>query len=246
MVGPTASIVECKSLEQVAAQIPDGVIPNFPQKLLFDTFVDPHGPAMILIAHFYFTANLRDNERDPTEQCKWLRMHCPYISLTAKSIQQIRNKLAHAAFLEGRLFKKFVSNLANLHDKKTQAYTLVLLLISRVEEILEEILRQPINVPLVEEKKEEVEEDKMWTMSPSREIKTLNSGQIYRLLDIGRNVDLRGQLKGRTLLLLEGNEDRIDKTVIFRSWSGTMCYVSRVDDGERLSIRTNTLVVVLD
>ena len=93
-------------LESVSFEIPDTQIPNFPQPLLFSTFVDPCGPALILMSHLYFTGNLSGTERDPIEQMNWLRS-LAYVSKLAKATQQVRNKLAHGAFLEGKLLKKF-------------------------------------------------------------------------------------------------------------------------------------------
>jgi hypothetical protein len=230
--------------------VPDGKIPNFPQKLLFNTFVDPCGPAMILISHFYFTGNITGTERDPIEQSNWLRTHLPYIGPLAKSIQQIRNKLAHSAFLEGIMLKLFVKNLMEVYGKKTQGHRLVQVLVWDTEDIIEAINKREINIITVseEEPKKAVnnKEEVKWVMSPSRDVSNLNKGEIYSLLDIKNDPEARQRLKGRTILVIEGNPDRKDKEFIFRSWSGSICYGSRLEDGKRIKLRNELLVVMMD
>ena len=237
-------------LESVSFEIPDTQIPNFPQPLLFSTFVDPCGPALILMSHLYFTGNLSGTERDPIEQMNWLRS-LAYVSKLAKATQQVRNKLAHGAFLEGKLFKKFISELVRFSRKKTNVQQLVDHLVDRTIEIVEQITQKtseeksaPAKV-IVEEKRKVV----MMTIYEPGEVKSLVAGHTYWIEDI-KNSPISYQMKGRSLLVLDGKFRM--KKAIFRSWAGTVFNVEflpgELGEGElhRKSLRLQQLILLLD
>lgn len=230
-------------LTSLIEDMDDGSIPNFPQSLLFSTFVDPCGPALLLVGHMYFSTNLQGQERDPVEQVNWLRMYCPYFSPLAKSIQQIRNKLAHKAFLEGAMFKNFVRNLLAFYEKKTRAQQLVESLIERTEKILGAITKEKVVVPkIIEEKPEEIKRNVFYE---SGKVESLIPGQIYYLEDVKSNIELRQRIKGHKLLILTGKYAK--KEIIFRSWCGTVFYAEFIDpDLKRKQLRNNQYMLLLD
>ena len=237
-------------LEVALLEIPDTQIPNFPQPLLFSTFVDPCGPALILMSHLYFTGNLSGTERDPIEQMNWLRS-LAYVSKLAKATQQVRNKLAHGVFLEGKMLKKFIVELLKFSRKKTNAQQLVDHLVDRTIEIVENI-----NGVRVTEKstptKVVVEENRRTvalTIYEPGEVKSLIAGQTYWVEDI-KDSPISYQIKGKTLLILDGKFRM--KKVIFRSWAGTVFNVEflpgELSDGDlrRKSLRLQQLILLVD
>lgn len=231
-------------LEIEVAGFPDGPIPNFPQKLLFSTFVDPCGPALSLSSHFYFTSNLQGMERDPTEQLKWLRAHIPYFSKLAKSIQQIRNKLAHNMFLEGKMFKTFVRSLSDLDKKKTRAQQLVDVLVQRTIEIISCVTGSDVVSP--EEVRHEPEENREQIgIYEFGNVQNLIPGHVYWLQDIRNHPKLRHEIKGKSLMLLDGKFR--SKKIIFRSWSGNIFNAEFLDpEIGKKTLRYQQLVLLLD
>lgn len=219
-------------LESIVSEVPDDLIPNFPQKLLFDTFVDACGPAMTLVSHMYFSANLQGTERDPIEQIAWLRVHSNGFSPLAKSIRIIRNKLAHNAILDGKVIKKFVEQLCLFEKKKTRAYQLVDVLVSRTIEIVREIVKSPEEIHLKEEALVP-EEGKRILYKNTYEfakLETLLPGHVYWLRAIRNDEELRKTLKGRYFTPLSGNFQ--GKRIFFQGWSGALAKVKFVDNPE--------------
>lgn len=239
-------MIEESYLEIAESEFPDGIIPNFPQKVLFSTFVDPCGPALSLASHFYFTSNLQGMERDPTEQLKWLRTNLPYFSMLAKSIQQIRNKLAHSMFLEGKMFKTFVRYLSDLDKKKTQAQQLVDVLVQRTIEIINCVTNSNVVKPDKELKPELEENRKQIAIYEFGNVKSLIPGHVYWLQDIREHPVLKNEIKGKNLMLLDGKFR--SKKIIFRSWSGNIFNAEFLDEPElgRKTLRYQQLVLLLD
>lgn len=237
-------------LEDVIEEMSDVTIPNFPQDLFFQTFVNPFGPAMVLVSQMYFTANLEGTARDPMEQIEWLRAKTPYFSKLAKSIQQIRNKVAHGLFLEGILFKNFVNALIVFERKQTQAQSLVDILVERTVKILEivtktknELPSKPIDTKPPEENRKELA---FGIYEPGAPAESLIKGHVYWIEDVSKS-PVRNLVKGKTFLFLGGKFHM--KKVLFRSWAGTVFYGEIFSDTEKLgrkSISHTQLLLLLD
>lgn len=242
-------MISNEQIENILSRIPDGPIPNFPQSLLFSTFVDPYGPALVFVAHMYFTANLSGQERDPTEQMKWLRS-VTYTSGLVKEIQRIRNKMAHGAFLEGKTLKKFVLELVKFHQKETQARQLVDYLFEKTLLMLESITNHPYDKPPAESQPVLEENRKIISMTiyEPGDVQSLIAGHTYWVDDI-RKSQMRREIKGRTFLVLDGKYR--NKKAIFRSWSGTSFYAEFLpgelvpQDAPRKTLRHQLLILLL-
>ena len=110
-------------LEILASRLPTNNLPNFEKvsSILFDTFVRPDGPALLLVSHYYYTGRGFSKEEptyDPMEQIRWCRQNLSYFSQLAKFIARLRNKLAHQQHIDPELLMSLARELSNLRPRE--------------------------------------------------------------------------------------------------------------------------------
>lgn len=182
------------------------------RKEIFNDLTSPNGAGMMLVSHYYFTGRPGDCTEpiltDPVEQLNWTRKHLSYFSSVSKRISMIRNALVHNGVIADIHIQKLLNSLKTLHSKNQRNFLIdyLIKLLTRDHENQErcEMCGSIIKTP-PEEKH----------MEPQ----TVTS----LLLDIKQNPELKEYIKGRTVKVLSGKY--YGKEGIFRSWSGTVCYI---------------------
>jgi len=236
---------ELSSLEILASKLSDDVVPNFEKAIgvLFDTFVRPDGPALLLVSHYYHTGRGFSKDpptQDPTEQMNWCKQNLGYFSPAVKFIARLRNKLAHKAYVSPELLKSLARELSDLEVKGSNGGYLLESIISKLGKALRLCLGDRVtsaNVTLVCENCK-----RPFIQEPPRMIMTLDHG-LPTLKDIKSDLLTKEKIKGRTVMIVGGTWN--NKVAIFRSWSGTTAYMDIQDIGRR-SVRLNTVVRLME
>ena len=231
-------------LEVLVSKLPDNVIPNFERVngILFDTFVRPDGPALLLVSHYYYTGRGFSKEeptQDPTEQMRWCRQNLAYFSPAAKFIARLRNKLAHKDYVDPTLLKSLARELSILEFKGSNGGYLLKTIISKLKKALKICLGDPKDTICKECGRSYAEE------SPEKipKIVPIIDPDFTTLKDVKLDPSLRESIKGKTVMIIGGLWN--NKLAIFRSWSGTTVYMDIQDIG-RKNVRLTTTIKFLD
>lgn len=179
------------------------------RKEIFNDLTSPTGAGMMLVSHYYFTGRPMDSTEpiltDPVEQLHWTRNHLAYFSSVSKRISIIRNALVHNGVIIEIHIQKLLDSLKMLQTKSQGNFLIDYLvkLLARDHERCE-MCGSVIDAP---------------RLAPHTETQAVTS----LLLDIKRNSILKEAIKGKTVKVLSGKY--YGKEGIFRSWSGTVCYI---------------------
>lgn len=203
---------------------------------LFENFTSPHGPALMLSDHYYLTGRSQNSQdpvlTDPLERLKWNQSNLPYFSVVAKRLRVLRNGLVHHGNVNVGHLQKLEKALVGLSG--TSSNFLVKVLIEKVvsaisiENYLEqfEIAENPISLVMKEVPKEMFNATFVDSQGYVRPL--YND---LRLDMVKADPELKQWIKGRSVTMLFGKYYGL--TGIFRSWSGTVCYIDFPEVGKK-------------
>ena len=206
-----------------------GSIPNFDKVRfrLFILFVDPLGPCMSLISH-YFTTGLKQQEyeniADPIEQGYLCVQHLPYFAKVSRYTISIRNILAHNQHLSMVLLNACSEALCELYNKATTSLYIMESIITELIIIYRVITGNDVCLHT------------MNSIDLSHSVNlpqhNLPSAKIDTLENIKKKPELKDRLKGTRIKILSGKWQ--NKTATFNSWSGTSSYITIDGEGKKL------------
>ena len=234
-------------LEILASRLPDSSnIPNFEKvgNILFDTFVRPDGPALLLVSHYYYTGrgfSKEEPSHDPMDQVRWCRQHLSYFSQLAKFIARLRNKLAHKQHIDPDLLKSLARELSNLEAKGTNAGYLLTSTISKLRKVLEVCVNEDPKKLECETCGRPYVEEKPKPLIPQEG--SLVDLELLTLKDVKNEPTLRDSIKGKTVMIVGGKWN--GKMAVFRSWTGTVAYMEIQEVG-RKKVRNETVIKLLE
>ena len=205
------------------------------RSLLHYDFTAPTGTALLLTSHYYFTGRSGNSNdvilTDPIDQLKWTRNNLPYFSAVAKQINVIRNILVHNGYLSQANLAKLHRVLSNLNTKNP-GNSLIAHLINLVEIVLSEndaFHKCKFCGSILEN--DQIDEN------PDPEVQRYLS-----LEEIKKDEKMKEVIKGKKVKMVTGKY--YGQEGMFRSWSGTKCFIDFPNTGRTsISVSGTTIEV---
>lgn len=242
--------VVSNQLEEISSCLPDDEsIPNFGhvRPLLVDIFSSDNGPAIILISHYYITAQTVGSEffHDPMLQAKWCYENIPYFSKVAKYFRMMRNKLVHKEFLSFDLLKKTISTIILFSKKESKAVFILENIISSLITVCQIILGCHISSNICKHCLQPLPISNIVDNSPI--VPLLPDNQIsiqfpQSLNDLKSIPNMKEILKGSRIVIHAGTWK--DHMGTFRSWAGTVAVID-IDQHGKMKFPLRTPISII-
>jgi len=185
-------------------------------------------------SHYYFTGRPGDSTEhiltDPVEQLHWTRNHLSYFASVSKRIVIVRNALVHNRIIAEIHIQKLLDSLLVLQSKNQENFLIGYLvkLLTRDQETQEKCEKCGSIIKIPQEERH---------TEPQVVTSTLS--------DIKQTLVLKEYIKGKTVKVLSGKY--YGKEGIFRSWSGTTCYINFPTIGKKkISVEATVSFTRLD